>query len=136
MTVNERVKEIRKNEELTMEIFGERLGVGRTAISNIENGKRNVTDQMIKSICREFGYREEWLRDGIEPKQPEKLEETELAEYIGDLLSTENSTYTLIKSILKTYNKLDEKSKQVINNTIDELIAEMKKETDTEINLA
>lgn len=129
MTVNDRVKEIRKTEVLTMESFGEKLGVGRTAISNIENGKRNVTDQMIKSICREFGYREEWLRDGIEPKQPPKLEEDELAEYIEDLLSTDNSTYTLIKSILKTYNKLDDKSKQVINNTIDELIAEMKKES-------
>lgn len=134
MTVNDRVKEIRKTEVLTMESFGEKLGVGRTAISNIENGKRNVTDQMIKSICREFGYREEWLRDGIEPKQPPKLEEDDLAEYIEDLLSTDNSTYTLIKSILKTYNKLDDKSKQVINSTIDELIAEMKKETTTEIN--
>ncbi len=134
MTVNDRVKEIRKTEVLTMENFGEKLGVGRTAISNIENGKRNVTDQMIKSICREFGYREEWLRDGIEPKQPPKLEEDELAEYIEDLLSTNNSTYTLVKSILKTYNKLDDKSKQVINSTIDELIAEMKKENTTEIN--
>lgn len=134
MTVNDRVKEIRKTEVLTMENFGEKLGVGRTAISNIENGKRNVTDQMIKSICREFGYREEWLRDGIEPKQPPKLEEDELAEYIEDLLSTDNSTYTLVKSILKTYNKLDDKSKQVINRTIDELIAEMKKENTTEIN--
>lgn len=131
MTVNDRVKEIRKTEVLTMESFGEKLGVGRTAISNIENGKRNVTDQMIKSICREFGYREEWLRDGIEPKQPPKLEEDELAEYIEDLLSTDNTTYTLIKSILKTYNKLDAKSKQVINNTIDELIDDMKKETTT-----
>ncbi len=117
-----------------MEKFGERLGVGKVAISCIESGKNNVTDQMIKSICREFGYREEWLRDGIEPKQPPKLEEDELAEYIEDLLSTDNSTYTLVKSILKTYNKLDDKSKQVINSTIDELIAEMKKENTTEIN--
>lgn len=134
MTVNERIKEIRKSEELTLEKFGERIGVTKTAISKIELGNRNVTDQMIKSICREFGYREEWLRDGIEPKQPPKLEEDELAEYIEDLLSTDNSTYTLIKSILKTYNKLDDKSKQVINNTIDELIAEMKKESNTRIN--
>lgn len=132
MTVNERVREIRKAEKLTLEKFGEKLGVGKTAISSIEHGINGVTDQMIKLICREFGYREEWLRDGIEPKQPPKLEEDELAEYIEDLLSTDNSTYTLIKSILKTYNKLDDKSKQVINNTIDELIAEMKKETSTD----
>ena len=128
MTVNERVKVIRNTEKLTMESFGEKLGVGRTAISNIENGKRNVTDQMIKSICREFNYCEEWLRNGIEPKQTEKLDEDELAEYIEDLLSTDNPAYTLIKSILKTYSKLDDKSKQVVNDTIDSLIAEIKKE--------
>lgn len=128
MTVNDRVKEIRKSEKLTLEKFGDKIGVSKGAISKIELGNRNVTDQMIKSICREFGYREEWLRDGIEPKQPEKLDEDELAEYIEDLLSTENPTYTLIKSILKIYSKLDDRSKQVINNTIDELIIEMKKE--------
>ena len=36
MTINERVKEVRKLEELTMESFGNKLGVGRSAISNIE----------------------------------------------------------------------------------------------------
>lgn len=128
MTVNERVKEIRKSNELTMEKFGQRLGVGKVAISCIESGKNNVTEQMIKSICREFGYREEWLRDGIEPKKPEKLEEDELAEYIEDLLSTESPVYTLIKSILKIYYKLDPKSKQVADDTINKLIAEIKKE--------
>ncbi|MDE7324339.1 MAG: helix-turn-helix transcriptional regulator [Lachnospiraceae bacterium] len=128
MTVNARIKEIRIANNLTMEKFGERIGVTKSTISNIENGNRNATEHMIKSICREFGYREEWLRNGIEPKQPPKLEEDELAEYIEDLLSTENPAYTLIKSILKTYCKLDDKSKQVINETIDGLIAEIKKE--------
>ena len=128
MTVNTRIKEIRIANNLTMEKFGERIGVTKSTISNIENGNRNATEHMIKSICREFDYREEWLRDGIEPKQPPKLEEDELAEYIEDLLSTENPAYTLIKSILKTYCKLDVKSKQVINETIDGLIAEIKKE--------
>ena len=128
MTVNDRVKEIRKAVGLTMEKFGERIGIAKSTISNIENGNSNVSEHMLKSICREFGYREEWLRDGIEPKQPPKLEEDELAEYIEDLLSTENPAYTLIKSILKTSCKLDDKSKQVINETIDGLIAEIKKE--------
>ena len=131
MTVNDRVKEIRKTEVLTMENFGEKLGVGRTAISNIENGKRNVTDQMIKSICREFGYREEWLRDGIEPKQPPKLAEDELAECIEDLLSAKSPTYTVIKSILNVYYKLDDKSKQLADSIIDKIIIEIKKETTT-----
>lgn len=131
MTVNMRIKEIRIENNLTMEKFGERIGVTKSTISNIENGNRNATEHMLKSICREFGYREEWLRDGIEPKQPPKLEEDELAEYIEDLLSTESPTYTVIKSILNVYGKLDDKSRQLADSIIDKIIVEIKKETTT-----
>lgn len=62
MTQGERVKAVRKKNELTLEGFGERLGVTKVAISNIERGNRNLTEQMLKAICREFNVNEEWLR--------------------------------------------------------------------------
>lgn len=65
--MNERIKRLRKELGLTLEKFGERLGVSKVAISLIENGKNALTDQMLKSICREFNVREEWLRNGEEP---------------------------------------------------------------------
>ena len=65
--MNERIKQLRKELGLTLEKFGERLGVSKVAISLIENGKNALTDQMFKSICREFNVREEWLRNGDEP---------------------------------------------------------------------
>ena len=64
MTENERIRIIRKSQNLTMEEFGKRLGVTKVAISRLESGDRNLTDQMCRSICREFGVREEWLRTG------------------------------------------------------------------------
>lgn len=64
MSTNERVKAVRKELKMTMDSFGTRLGVTRTAISNIESGNRGLTDQMCKSICREFNVSEEWLRTG------------------------------------------------------------------------
>lgn len=64
MTQGERVKSVRKKRELTLEKFGERLGVTKTAISRIEKGDRSLTEQMFKSICREFGVNEVWLRTG------------------------------------------------------------------------
>ena len=64
MIKGERVKEIRKALGLTLEKFGEKLGVGKTAISNIENGNRNLTEQMTKSICREFSVDYIWLTTG------------------------------------------------------------------------
>mgnify|MGYP001087690030 CR=1 FL=1 len=64
MTQNERVKEIRKTLGLTLEKFGERIGVTRGSMSNIENGNRNLTEQMTKSICREFSVDYIWLTTG------------------------------------------------------------------------
>lgn len=59
-----RVRELRKVLNLTLEKFGKPLGVGKTAISNIENDNRSLTEQMIMSICREYNVNEEWLRNG------------------------------------------------------------------------
>lgn len=64
MTQGERVKEIRKTLGLTLDKFGEKLGVGKTAISKIEKGENNLTEQMTKSICREFGVDYIWLTTG------------------------------------------------------------------------
>lgn len=62
--MNQRVKELRKALGLSSEKFGEPLGVKRNTISQIETGKNNVSEQMIKAICREYHVNEEWLRTG------------------------------------------------------------------------
>ena len=64
MTQGERIKEVRNSLGLTLEKFGDRLGVTKVAISNIEKGNRNLTEQMTKSICREFGVDYMWLTTG------------------------------------------------------------------------
>ena len=64
MTENERVKELRKAKGLTLEAFGGALGVGKSTISDIENGRRSLTKQNRISICREYNVSEEWLRTG------------------------------------------------------------------------
>lgn len=62
--MNERVKELRKALGLTLEKFGERVGVTKSGISKLERGERSVTDQMLISIVREFNVNEQWLRTG------------------------------------------------------------------------
>lgn len=64
MTQGERICAVRKKKEMTMEQFGKQLGVTKTAISRIEKGNRGLTEQMLVSICREFGVNEAWLRTG------------------------------------------------------------------------
>ena len=64
MLQGERVKEIRKSRGLTTEKFGEKLGIQRSAVSKIENGRCALTDANIKAICREFSVDYIWLTTG------------------------------------------------------------------------
>ena len=50
--------------KLTLEEFGKKVGVTKQTVSRIENGINNLTDQMVKSICREFNVNYDWLMDG------------------------------------------------------------------------
>lgn len=62
--MNERLKIIRKNLNMTLEEFGKKLGVKNNTISSIETGKNPLTDQMIKSVCAIYKVNEDWLRNG------------------------------------------------------------------------
>jgi len=69
ITMKDRLILLRKMLKLNQSDFGKKLGVTNTAISKLEKGERNFTDQMIKSICREYNVSEEWLRNGGNPDQ-------------------------------------------------------------------
>lgn len=64
MTPGERVNAVRRSKKMTMEQFGKQIGVQKSAISKIEKDKVNLSEQTIKSICREFNVNEDWLRTG------------------------------------------------------------------------
>lgn len=111
-----RVKEIRKTLGLTLEKFGERLGVGKTAVSKIEHEQCALTDQMVKSICREFSISEEWLRTGSGNMRIPI--EDEAAAAVSDLVEKSNPLYDVIKGIMVAYQKLDGPSREVIDQFI------------------
>ena len=65
MSEENRVRELRKALNCTLDKFAEPLGVSKTAISRIENGERSLTDQMAKAICSVYGVNEKWPKNGI-----------------------------------------------------------------------
>lgn len=64
MMQGERVREVRKTLGLTLDKFGERIGIKKSTLSLIENGKSNLTDANVKAICREFHVDYIWLTTG------------------------------------------------------------------------
>lgn len=124
MTQGERIKEIRKTLGLTSEKFGDRLGVGKTAISGIETGRRNLTEQMTKSICREFGVNYSWLTDGDGEMFLES--DDDIIETIDRIMVGENEFH---KNLFKTFARLDEDELLALEHVIDKFI-EVSKEKD------
>lgn len=90
MTQNERVKEVRKTLGLTLEKFGDRLGIQKAAVSKIEKGENSLTDANIKAICREFSVDYMWLTTG----EGEMFVETDddFFERIDRIMAGENET--------------------------------------------
>lgn len=62
--MNNRIKRIRKENNMSQEEFGKTIGIGKTSVSKLESGENNPSDQTIILICKEFDINEEWLRTG------------------------------------------------------------------------
>lgn len=127
--MNERIKILRKQLGLTLEKFGERLGVGKTAINKLEKGENNVTDQMFKAICREFDVNEEWLRSG--KGDMFVIPDDETAAIVSNLLETkDNEFYNTVLDVLHTYNQLSPESQEVLNDLCKKLFETIKNRKD------
>lgn len=116
MTQSERVKEIRKTLDLTMEKFGEKLGVGKTAISNIESGNRNLTEQMSKAICREYNVNYDYLMYG-EGEMFDDLPQT-----IIDELCAQYNLNDFDKALVEMYVSLPAGSRERIKEYMKQLV--------------
>ena len=86
--MNERIKELRKSLGLSQEAFAERLGLKGSAVSHLESGRRNITNQNIVAICREFGVNEEWLRTGSGDMFEEMSRAEKAAQIVGAALGS------------------------------------------------
>jgi len=91
MTANERVKLVRKELGITQGEFGSRIGVQRSTISQMESGVSTVTQQTIRSICREFRVNEDWLRTGEGEMFSQLTTEEELMAFVTDLTTVSDS---------------------------------------------
>lgn len=62
-----RIKELRKELEMSQVAFANELGVTNAHISKIEKGKTVPSEALIKLISKEYQVNENWLKNGVEP---------------------------------------------------------------------
>lgn len=117
--LKERIKEVRKTLGLTLEEFGNKIGVTKTTISRIENGVNSVTNQMLISICREFGVNEEWLRSGEGEMFVPLTRSEAIAEFAGSLMKEEDASFK--KRLIEALAKLNEQEWEVLEGIAQKL---------------
>lgn len=116
MTNGERVNEVRKSLGLTLEKFGEKLGVTKTTISRIEKGVNNLTDQMAISICREYNVNYDYLMYG-EGEMFDALPQT-----IVDELCAQYDLNDFDKALVEMYVSLPAGSRERIKEYMKQLV--------------
>ena len=113
MAIQDRIKKVRKDNGLNQLDFGKRLGLSESAISNYENGRREISEQSIVSICREFNINYEWLKNGIGSEKPD--------EEMDVLISTFQKTYNLSDldlNIIKAYLSLSDAEREAFSSFV------------------
>ena len=85
--MEQRIKTIRKSNNLTQTEFGKRIGVKGNTVTNYETGLRIPSEAVILAICREFDVSERWLRTGEGVMLVERSADEKLAAFLGDVLS-------------------------------------------------
>lgn len=108
ITLNERIKELRKLSGLSQKGFAEKIGISQRSVSWGEQPGNNVPDSTIKTICMAFNVNEDWVRYGTEPMfiQPDTFS---LDNFIKEKGGTE-----LEKEIVKTYFELDPEIRKAV----------------------
>ena len=101
--MKDRIKTIRSSSGLNQNDFGLRIGVTGAAVSRWESGDRNVPDSAIRSICREFGVNETWLRTGDGEPAVSKTREQELAGLFRNLMADRPESFRsmLVSTLLR-----------------------------------
>lgn len=93
-TINDRISEVRSNLKLSMEKFGEKIGISKQSVYKIEKGENNPSDQTLKLIVNEFHVDPFWLESGV-----------------GDMFTA--IPETIIDELIDEF-KLDERDKLII----------------------
>lgn len=118
MTQGERIREVRKFLNLTLEKFGDKIGMKKNSVSQLENGKNSVTEQVIKSICREYNVDYIWLTTGSGNMFNEA--ESDYIALIDRVMAGENE---FAKNVFKTFSKFSESDWDTLQKMVEKYIS-------------
>ncbi len=133
--IGNRVKELRLTLGLTQEEFGEKIGLKKSGISNIENGTRNLSIRNIKLISKTFNVAETWLISGISDETINNWQDvatnSKLQDKVNAIEKIKDTFGSDFVTIIESFDELNNKGKQKAIDYVDDIssIPKYKKES-------
>jgi len=115
--MGERIRTLRHNKNLTQAQFGERIGISRQNVGEIENGKAPSVEQIAR-ICKETGTTMDYIVFGfVQPLSNEDflndftVEQIDISldilKGVAKLIKAKNGNELMIKALLRQYQSLN-----------------------------
>lgn len=124
-TFGDRLKEIRREKNLTQQEFADRIGIKRGTVANYELGRNEPLDAVISLICKEFGVSEDWLRYGDGEMFAPQDRDEEIAAMVAKVISGNNDFQ---KALVRIISSCTEKELEVLERKFRELAQSLEKE--------
>lgn len=117
MNINERIKAVRTSvvPKLSQTAFGEKLGVSKDVIANLELGRVEPSPSVINLICMTFDIEPLWLKDGIGEMKKAPADDDELVDRV---MAGENE---FAKSVMKAFAKLGDEEWEKLRDLVEAL---------------
>lgn len=132
--MNERLREIRKVLGMSMEDFGKILGISKSGVSDIENGRRSVTDQHIKMLTiQPLGGKllnETWLRTGEGEMFREQSTEDILTAFVNGLSFEGDESFK--KRFVQAIAQMNDEGWEHFEKWLNEFLEKYRNQTKTE----
>ena len=117
--MNERLKKLRKELDMTQQEFAEGIGIKRNTIATYESGRNEPIDAVISLICTKYNVNENWLRTGEGDMFVKLSYSGEIAQFVGQLMTEEDDSFK--KRLVSGLAALDETGWKVLEDFLDSI---------------
>lgn len=117
--MNERLKKLRKELDMTQQEFADKIGIKRNTMATYESGRNEPIDAVISLICTKYNVNENWLRTGEGEMFVEMSYDDEIAQFVGQVMGEEDDSFK--KRLISGLAALDDNGWKVLEDFLDSI---------------
>ncbi len=118
ITERERIRELRETLCLTREQFGQRVGVSKSVMTNIELDRAGLNPVLLQHICDVFGASRHWIETGEGDMFDDLGPDAAFERLCTEIAASDDE---FLKRAMRAYWELSDDRKQAVRDFIDQL---------------